>query len=945
MLAENQLDPQGRDVWLRCVADDRAASSLAGALAAALDISAGPDEVVDAVADALLAQAPAPVALVLDDVHLVPDGSEGAELLLAVLDRLPANGHLVLAGRRKPPLPLARLVAQGEALVVREDDLAFTPEELEEFARLRGVDRIELAPWPALAEIMATAGPDVVRDFLWEEVVAALPEGRRRDLAVLAAVGGGDRALVEAATGEPADLDDLAAEVPLLTVTAGGWVEPHALWDEHLGAELTPEERRTAQRRAAAHLLDRGDRTKAFPLLAAADAGDELRSLVLEVATHVYLPVAPDVLGGWSEALAGDDLVLRALLAKERDGELAAAQALLEQARDDARAGDDPAGELACLVHLFSIGWSQDDAGLLASAITRAIELGAEGYAPAGPIAAIGQAGLADFGGDVEGALAVLDAAPIQPTDDWDAIRTWMRADLLEASGHPAAALDALDRGRRDAVGLIRDQLNGARIQALWSLGRIDEAVAVGEDALSRASTTASARTAQRAHAMAARFAAHIGDLDLADEHLRMVDQYPPADRVIERRRAVARATRAVAVGDEDAARAELAWVTEEAQTVFLAARKTVLRVLPLVYVLLPQVRATIDGLDVGPSIAVSRTLSRALVAAREGDLDPLAALPTPPPGILRAALPVPWLVELAAALDALGRPDGRQLLAELGADAHPILARLAERDAAAKRLLAEVPRPPAHPVELRLLGAPELVRGGEVVTDAAWRRDRVRQLLAHLVLHGSTTRDAVADALWPDLDVEAASNNLRGTLSHLLRLLQPDRQGREPSYFVRQVDRSLVLTGVDRLRVDVWELEAHLDAAAAAERDGATRTALAAYREAVGLWRGPLGGDAPWGWMEDRAEQLAHRVLTATGRAAELTLASGELDEAEDLAGRVLALDQWSERAYRVLASAQLARGERDAARRTLSRCRAALAELGVEPDPATEMVERRLA
>jgi DNA-binding SARP family transcriptional activator len=665
---------------------------------------------------------------------------------------------------------------------------------------------------------------------------------------------------------------------------------------------------------------------------------------MLEVATHVYLPVAPDVLGGWLDALAGDDLVLRGLLAKERDGELAAAQALLEQARDDARAHGDPAGELACLVHLFSIGWSQDDLGLLAAAITRAIELGAEGYAPAGPIAAIGEAGLADFVGDAEGALAALEAAPIQPTDDWDAIRTWMRADLLEASGHPAAALDALDRGRRDAVGLIRDQLNGARIQALWSLGRIDEAIAVGEDALARAAATASARTAQRAHAMAARFSAHVGDVEQADEHLGMVDRYPPADRVIERRRAIARATRAVAAGDEASARAELAWVIDEADTVFLAARKTVLRVLPLVYVLLPELRPAIEALDVGPSIAVNRSLSRAFVAAREGDLDPLAALPTPPTGILRAALPVPWLVELAVALDELGRADGRRLLAELGAGTHAILARLAEGDPAARRLLAEVPRPPAHPVELRLLGAPELLRGGVAVTDAAWRRDRVRQLLAFLVLHGSASREVVADALWPDLDAEAAGNNLRGTLSHLLRLLQPDRQGREPSYFVSQVDRSLVLTGIDRLRVDVWEVEAQLDAAAAAERDGATRTALAAYREVVDLWRGPLGGDAPWGWLEGRAEQLAHRVLTATGRAAELLLASGELDQAEELAGRVLERDEWSERAYRVLASAQLARGERDAARRTLSRCRAALAELGAEPDPATEMVERRL-
>ena len=42
--------------------------------------------------------------------------------------------------------------------------------------------------------------------------------------------------------------------------------------------------------------------------------------------------------------------------------------------------------------------------------------------------------------------------------------------------------------------------------------------------------------------------------------------------------------------------------------------------------------------------------------------------------------------------------------------------------------------------------------------------------------------------------------------------------------------------------------------------------------------------------------------------RTGELTLAAGDADTAETLARRVLRIDDWSERAYRLLAGVQLA-------------------------------------
>ena len=42
--------------------------------------------------------------------------------------------------------------------------------------------------------------------------------------------------------------------------------------------------------------------------------------------------------------------------------------------------------------------------------------------------------------------------------------------------------------------------------------------------------------------------------------------------------------------------------------------------------------------------------------------------------------------------------------------------------------------------------------------------------------------------ALWPDKDETALTNNLRVNLSHLQKLLQPERETGEPSWFLKHI-------------------------------------------------------------------------------------------------------------------------------------------------------------
>lgn len=83
-----------------------------------------------------LAQAGQPLALVWDDYHALRSPALH-QAVAAFVDHLPAHLHLVIATRRDPPIPLARLRAQDELVEVRAEQLRFSPEESADFLERR----------------------------------------------------------------------------------------------------------------------------------------------------------------------------------------------------------------------------------------------------------------------------------------------------------------------------------------------------------------------------------------------------------------------------------------------------------------------------------------------------------------------------------------------------------------------------------------------------------------------------------------------------------------------------------------------------------------------------------------------------------------------------------------------------------------------------------------
>jgi ATP/maltotriose-dependent transcriptional regulator MalT len=162
---------------------------------------ASPEVVLTMLTNDLLERGGADVVLVLDDYHVITAESIHRGMTF-LLEHLPPQLHLVLATRADPPLPVARLRAQGQLCEVRTAELRFGAAEANTFLQtVMGLD-LEVSAiailerrtegWIAglqLAALSLQGRADVsgflttftgshryVLDYLSEEVLARQPE-------------------------------------------------------------------------------------------------------------------------------------------------------------------------------------------------------------------------------------------------------------------------------------------------------------------------------------------------------------------------------------------------------------------------------------------------------------------------------------------------------------------------------------------------------------------------------------------------------------------------------------------------------------------------------------------------------------------------------------------------------------------------------------------------
>jgi len=249
-----------------------------------------------------------------------------------------------------------------------------------------------------------------------------------------------------------------------------------------------------------------------------------------------------------------------------------------------------------------------------------------------------------------------------------------------------------------------------------------------------------------------------------------------------------------------------------------------------------------------------------------------------------------------------------------------------------ARDVLSHTPLPPTERVQIDVLGPGSVTIAGYETSDPNWRRERVRALIAWLVVHRSGTREQVAGVLWPDLSGHKASKNLRTTLNYVHQVLEPRRNAGDAAWFV-QVDGAHIRLN-PRVEVDAWRFTELLDSAEAEQRAGRPTESLPLLIEAVGMYRGDLAADLDHTWLDLERIHLRSRFVRASCRAGDLLTATGRPSEAMDVLRPSLDADPWHERSYVALAEAYCALGDMTSATQVLDLAVEQLGDLTTSPN-----------
>ncbi len=938
-LLSQMAGEHGVDVLHSCTVADRTPGRLLAGLTEATAGrlgAAGGDEdpTVASLVELVLAQSPRHVCLVVDDVHHL----DRLDLVDELLTALPANGHLLLCGRRRPVIDTARLDASGELIELATDDLLMTTDELIEFANARGVDLEVLEGaegWPAFVELAAAGSTARSRRYLEEEALRAIAPERRRSLARFALVRGGDDAIAGAVTDQP--LDELLAELPLVAWD-GDRARLHDLWGEVLDDELTEADRLDAALAAASVWRARGDYDAAIDLTSQVGRWDESIATIAEaISTGVDGGLRVEQLRRWSRILPDhtrDDpvvVLMQGLIHREIDPTSSDTWDALSLAAEGFRAADRPALELVALLQLGYVARIGGDPLRLGPVMERAARLAGH-HPPARPFLAFGDAWTALAQGRPDRQLTAMESivdADLPPV--WRNTRDHLIAHALFNLGRPREALERVPTELLTQRVPVPGALT-TETQCLWMAGRPDEALRLGTEI---AEATLGARDRFIASAWLGTMLAYTGDAPRADAALaeaRSAAGEQPSPLVMAQISAMELLI-GIARGRDDEVAVELGGLLELIPLGEGVSEQFLRNNLVIPYVLVPASRTYWDETPLGPSIVEARELAAAFVSAREGDDGPLRRIRLPEPGVVACHFPCPWAIELALRRLHTRQADGRRLAAWLaerwGEPARAALRSWTDDDAlgsVAQEVLASTPSPPIEQVTLRLLGPVDVRIDGRSSDDPDLRRERVRALLTVLALRPDTTRDQLAGLLWPDLATDRAGKNLRTTLAYVHGVIEPHRSPGDAPWFVRTDGQQIRLHG--SLDVDLWRFRDELDRADDAERAGRPQRMLPLLLTAIERWHGDLAADLDHDWLDLERIHLRSRYVRACCRAAELLVALRDPTRAIAMARRALDVDRWSDAAHASLADAYDAIGDRTSARAV----RARLEALGAE-------------
>jgi DNA-binding SARP family transcriptional activator len=213
----------------------------------------------------------------------------------------------------------------------------------------------------------------------------------------------------------------------------------------------------------------------------------------------------------------------------------------------------------------------------------------------------------------------------------------------------------------------------------------------------------------------------------------------------------------------------------------------------------------------------------------------------------------------------------------------------------------------------IHLLGPFRIAVNGAEIEERLWTRRKSKTLVKLLALqpHRQLHREQVMELLWPELDLEAAVNNLHKTIHAARRALEPELKAGAESGFIVTQDQQVILRSPGELWIDFQVFERFAAAALKSHDAAACESALELYGGDL------LSEDLYEDWAVSRREQLRLLRQKLLRRLAQIHETNGHHQQAIESYQRLVAASPSDEEAHRHLMRLYALTGDRRQAMR----------------------------
>ena len=243
----------------------------------------------------------------------------------------------------------------------------------------------------------------------------------------------------------------------------------------------------------------------------------------------------------------------------------------------------------------------------------------------------------------------------------------------------------------------------------------------------------------------------------------------------------------------------------------------------------------------------------------------------------------------------------------------------------------------PGYGLDICTLGQFDVWRGNYLTNPRDWQREKARQLFQFFIGNRGKwfTREQISDRIWPQLNGDASTQNLKVALNALNRALEPNRELGQTPHFIARRDNLYGVNPAAKINLDLDDFIAL--ASSTSEED---------LKIALEIYRGDYMCDSfDEDWAADTRETFRNTFLESANRLAEIYMQSNRWEEALTVSKEILAVDSCNEIAFQIMMKSFAAKGNRIAVHSTYQRCSSVLREeLEIVPSRETTALWKEL-